>query len=339
MDPRTESIKQEVEETLEDMAAKMEQIEERVVGTARETVEQVKEKLDVRNMVAQRPWTMLGVSVAAGFLVGSIRRSGERSMRERDLDGWSRGQVSRRRARAFQYEHDDDPYQQIEDEELAPAMFRGMREHGGRRELVGRAARYRGERMDDEDEEYERPSRRLVQRSLSQVKQRAPGIMASIREQFGDDIEALKRAAVVTAGNALRGLMQQNLPQLAEEFDRARQESGIQRGHGGWRGEQQESEGRYGDEGRYGRYADEERYGRYADEGRYGRYDEERRGESRYGRYGVEGRTESEYEGQPRYAAEGSQAGSAVESEPIGGRTGGETYQAGAGATGRKSHN
>ena len=103
-----------------DRTSIMEQIEERVVGTARETVEQVKEKLDVRNLVAERPWTMLGVSVAAGFVAGSIGRSRART---RDLgysDGRSRRARRRRErieSRAFQYEHSEDPYQHAGEDE------------------------------------------------------------------------------------------------------------------------------------------------------------------------------------------------------------------------------
>lgn len=276
MDQRTESIKQEVVETLEDMAAKMEQIEERVVGTARETVEQVKEKLNVRHMVAERPWTMLGVSVATGFVVGSIRRSGRRGQ---DSDGRALGVGTGARSRAFQYEHSDDPYEHAQDDEFGPGLFQGggepirqgMSEEPMRRggEQHGeRTARFRGQGMGYEAERPHR-SRQLMKRSISQVKQRAPGILAAVRENFGDEIEALKRAVVAAASSSLRGIMQSKLPQLAEEFDRARQETGHQRGENygesGWRGEQrqqtrqgqgsqgyQASEGRYGTEGRGG---------------------------------------------------------------------------------------
>lgn len=282
MDPRTESIKQEVEETLEDMAAKMEQIEERVVGTARETVEHVKEKLDVRHMVAERPWTMLGVSVAAGLVVGSIRRSGRR---DEDSDGRALGA----RFRAFQYEHSDDPYEHVQDDEFGPGLFQGggepmrqsMSEEPMRRggeQYVERMGGYHGQAMGHEAKRPHR-SRHLVQRSISQVKQRAPGILAALRENFGDEIEALKRAVVVAAGNSLRGIMQSKLPQLAEEFDRARQETGHQRddhrGESGWRGEQRQQtrqgqgagQGSQGTQGNQGYQASE---GRYGTEGRGG---------------------------------------------------------------------
>jgi len=334
MDPRTESIKQEVEETLEDMAAKMEQIEERVVGTARETVEHVKEKFDVRHMVAERPWTMLGVSMAAGFVVGSIRRSGgrveESDGRALPAGSWQSGA----RSRAFQYEHSDDPYERVEDEEFGPSLFQGggeplregMGQMGGSSEGFGmtQASQQHGLRGGEEygqqrmggqrgqvmGHESERPhrTRQLVQRSISQVKQRAPGILAVLRENFGDEIEALKRAVVVAAGNSLRGIMQSKLPQLAEEFDRARQETGNHRGENGLRGEQRQQtwQGQGTGQGNQGYQAPE-------------------------GRYGTEGRGGSQ--GQPMSSSAESEGGSR--------NRGNESYgpEGGQGPTGRKSHN
>jgi hypothetical protein len=327
MDPRTESIKQEVEETLEDMAAKMEQIEERVVGTARETVEQVKEKLDVRHMVAQRPWTMLGVSVAAGFVVGSIRRSGARPEESEDWDGPGRALSRRRHAasRAFQYEHSEDPYQHLEDEDFEPEMLHGVseglrpgvsQEHGRRwGEERGEPMGYRG-RGRHEEEEHVRPARQLVRRSISKVKQRAPGFLAALKEHFGDDLEALKRAAVVAAGSSLLGLMQKSLPHLAEEFDRARHDVGQHRSESGWqRGEQRQQPWGQGSEGRY---------------------------EASEGRYGAEGRAGGQYQGQSRYNPETSQMGSSAEPEQnVGRNRGNESYgpEGGPGPSGRKSHN
>jgi hypothetical protein len=303
MDPRTESIKQEVEETLEDMAAKMEQIEERVVGTARETVEHVKEKLDVRHMVAERPWTMLGVSVAAGLVVGSIRRGG----RDEDSDGRALGAGwNGAKSRAFQYEHSEDPYEHVQDEELGPSLFQGRGEPI--RQSMSEEPKRRGS---------ERPhrSRHLMQRSLSQVKRRAPGILAAVRENFGDEIEALKRAVVVAAGNSLRGIMQSKLPQLAEEFDRARQETGHQRGESGSRGEQRQQtwQGQGAAPGSQGNQASQ---GYQASEGRYG----------------TEGRGGSQ--GQPM-------SSSAAESEGGSRNRGNEPFgpEGGPGPSGRKSHN
>ena len=375
MDPRTESIKQEVEETLEDMAAKMEQIEERVVGTARETVEMVKEKFDVRHLVAERPWTMLGASVAAGLVVGSIRRS---RRRDEDSDGRALSAGSwNARSRAFQYEHSEDPYENV-DEEFGPSLFQGggeaIRQDLGMRqdlteEPMRRSEQY-VERMGFRGQTPyvpERPhrSRQLVQRSISQVKQRAPGILAALRENFGDEIEALKRAVIVAAGNSLRGILQSKMPQIAEEYDRARYGGAQQEGESGWRGEQrqqtwqgqgsagqgtqgyQASEGRYGAESRYGTESRHGSEGRYGNEGREGRYREGREGrygaEGREGRYGNEGRysAEGRYGNEGRGGSQGQSMGSSAESEGGTRNRGNEPFgpEGGQGPTGRKSHN
>ena len=333
MDPRTESIKQEVEETLEDMAAKMEQIEERVVGTARETVEQVREKLDVRYMVAQRPWTMLGVSVATGFVVGSIRRSRAGRDESRDSNRRARraGPRPRRAApRMFQYEHSQDPYRHVDEgyqpgtaQGLSEGLLRGLsQEHRRRWGEAGRADEgYRERAMEREEEDYERPARQLVRRSISQARQRAPGFMDTLRDQFGDDLEALKRAAVAAAGNSLLGILQKNVPQLAEEFDRARHELEQQRDDSPLRGEQRpRGEQRMGSQARY---QGENRY--QAPEARYGTENRYQSPEEQVGQY------------QARYGAEAQGA----ESEQGSAVPGGEQYEAEGfpGAPGHKSHN
>lgn len=186
MDERTESIKQEVDETLEDMTHKMEQIEARVYGTARETyenvkhtaqekVDKVKQKLDVRHMTQERPWTMFGISLATGFVVGSFTG---RERRDREEEEW----------------YEEEP------EQLAMAEEMWIQE------------------------EPERPRQARPRGRQRMRERRGGGFLASIKEQFGDEISAFTRAAVVSAGKSMRGLMEQNLPHFAEEFERARKE-------------------------------------------------------------------------------------------------------------------
>jgi hypothetical protein len=45
-----------------------------------------------------------------------------------------------------------------------------------------------------------------------------------VLDQFGDEMDALQDAAVSTMTRLLRETLQDNIPQLAEEFDRARAE-------------------------------------------------------------------------------------------------------------------
>lgn len=79
MDQRTESLQREIDTTRDLMAQKLEQVESQVKGTAEsvktsveQTVENVKQNLDISRIVNDRPWTMFGASVLAGFVVGSM---------------------------------------------------------------------------------------------------------------------------------------------------------------------------------------------------------------------------------------------------------------------------
>lgn len=200
MDPRAESIKQEVDETLEDMTHKMEQIEAKVVDTARETyenvkhtaqekVEKVKQKLDVRHMTEERPWTMFGLSLAAGFLLGNITKSMRQPRKER-----------------LRSSHEEEGEEEHE-EERWPAR----RETMGEREEES----WRGE-------EAEGAYRPRVRRKIERVRERAGGLRAMLEDQFGDELAAFKTAAMASAGRSLRGFLHETLPNFAEEFERAR---------------------------------------------------------------------------------------------------------------------
>lgn len=310
MDPRTESIKQEVDQTLEDMAEKMEQIESRVYGAARETVQNVKEKLDIRHLTAEHPWTMLGASVAVGFVAGNIRRS--ESRRKRRLGAAAEFEGGRR----FSYDHSDDPYEQSDDEAygLTEMVHVSGYERGTER-IGGESSGYR-QGVSGYGKEERHPSRELVRRSISRVSSRvkasAPGFLSSLKEHFGDEIEAIKKAALITVGNSLSGLIHKNMPQFAQEFDRVRQDGGQDgSGQGGWQQSQQRTQGhgesRYGSESRQGSGS------QYGSEGRYGsgnQYGGEYQGQSeRYGSQGQQGqgRSGSQGQGEGRYGSQGQQ--------------------------------
>lgn len=206
MDQRTESIKQEVDETRDSMTTRMEQIESQVQGkidnvresaqtsvekakeTAQETVENVKQKLDIKQMVDERPWTMFGASLVAGFMLGSMGGSESSHRAERSYPP----EHSYRYGEAVRY-YSDRPYQTASSD-----AYRQPEENG---------ERYRHEAY--------RASR--SQRSQS-------GVISTVKDQFGDDIEAFKGALIATATNSLRDLFKETMPRFSEEFDRARKE-------------------------------------------------------------------------------------------------------------------
>ncbi len=72
MDSRTEPIRQDIEAIRDSMTGKIEQIESKIKGTVEDTTSSLKQIVDVRYQVGERPWTALGLSVLAGFALGSV---------------------------------------------------------------------------------------------------------------------------------------------------------------------------------------------------------------------------------------------------------------------------
>jgi len=80
-EPKPEEIREQMAETRAALTDKLESLQERVEGTveaAQETVQDtlqaVKRTFDLKYQVNQRPWTMVGVSVLAGYTLGCLGR-------------------------------------------------------------------------------------------------------------------------------------------------------------------------------------------------------------------------------------------------------------------------
>lgn len=72
MDSRTEPIRQDIDAIRDSMTEKMEQIESKIKGTVEDTTTSLKQVVDVKYQVGERPWAAFGLSVLAGFALGSI---------------------------------------------------------------------------------------------------------------------------------------------------------------------------------------------------------------------------------------------------------------------------
>jgi DNA-binding protein YbaB len=93
MDAEPEVIRQDIEQTRSSLTEKLETLEDQVLGTVRsatesveetienvtetvqETVETVQRTFDVEYQMQQRPWLLIGGSVAAGVAVGVLANS------------------------------------------------------------------------------------------------------------------------------------------------------------------------------------------------------------------------------------------------------------------------
>jgi ElaB/YqjD/DUF883 family membrane-anchored ribosome-binding protein len=206
MDQRTESIKQDIDATRDSMTDKMEQIEARVKGTVEDikgsvedTVENVKQAFDLRQQVDQRPWTMLGASVLAGYVLGSLGGDSPRSIESLPYYAQPNGAASA---------HSE--YQSV--------GYPDRRRDDNASYLSSSPASYPVSPSSPSSPSSYPSSYPATQRRSE------PGLMAGIMDQFGDELETLKGAAIVTVGNMLREMLKKNLPEFAEEFEHARKE-------------------------------------------------------------------------------------------------------------------
>lgn len=203
MDQRTESIKQDIDATRDSMTDKMEQIEARVKGTVEDikgsvedTVENVKQAFDLRQQVDQRPWTMLGASVLAGYVLGSLGGDSPRSIESLPYYARPNGAAS---------SHSE--YQSVGYSERKPDQNASY--------MSSPPASYPASPSSPSSYPTSYPSAQ---------RRSEPGFMTGIMDQFGGELETLKDAAIVTVGNMLRDMLKKNLPEFAEEFENARKE-------------------------------------------------------------------------------------------------------------------
>jgi len=81
-----EDAKETVEGTIENVKVTVEDTIQNVKDSVSETVDTVKQSFDLCYQTEQRPWMMLGCSLAAGFVVGRLVE-GQRHPRTWDLEG------------------------------------------------------------------------------------------------------------------------------------------------------------------------------------------------------------------------------------------------------------
>lgn len=190
MDQTTNELRQDIDATRDAMTDKLAQIEDRVKGTVddfkgsvTDTVDQVKQAFDLQQQVNDRPWTMLGASVLAGYVLGS-------------MGGDSGSSSQGYEASKYRYTPQTSYSSQ------------GATSSAG----------------SDSDKKWDQQTATAYAGSYNKAQSSQPGFMSDVMDQFRDELDTLKGAAVVTVTNLLRDMLKKNLPQFADEFERARSE-------------------------------------------------------------------------------------------------------------------
>lgn len=193
MTENTEAIKQDIESTRDAMAEKMGAIESKIKGTVEQvkdsvegTVEQVKQAFDFKQQVAERPWTMLGGSLIAGYVLGSLG------------GGESSASDSSSYRKTYQYDYKPGQPQQYYSTEASSSS-----------NAPAQTSNY-------------------AQNYSSQgAKSSSSGMLGGLADQFGDEFEVIKGAAITTLTNLLRDVVSQNLPQFSQQYERMRSDQNL----------------------------------------------------------------------------------------------------------------
>ncbi|NJO04890.1 MAG: hypothetical protein HC876_04815 [Chloroflexaceae bacterium] len=202
----TDAIRQEIEETRGAMTDKLEQIESKVQNTAAEvrnaavdTVSDITDRFQIDRIVRERPWTMLGLSIAAGYILGNMGGSSQ----QRNDDRYR-----------HQYRNDDERYDYY------------RRRYGGTYGYTDNDRRYR---YYDQDA-TPRGSSRDNDGHYHEQRHQQNEFMHDIANRMGFEMDALKEAAIATLSRTVRTTLNETMPQLAEEFERARNRRAEQHG-------------------------------------------------------------------------------------------------------------
>ena len=68
-------IREEIETTRDALSEKLEILEERTRNSITQTKDKVKQTFELHYQMKQRPWTMMGLAVACGYVVGHLAAS------------------------------------------------------------------------------------------------------------------------------------------------------------------------------------------------------------------------------------------------------------------------
>ena len=195
------------------MTDKMEQIESKIKGTVTETNDSVKRMVDIRHQVSEHPWAALGLSVLAGYALGSIGESRPEPARgPSDFQSYSMG-AAYNQARGGAWGSYGQP---MSYDTYSASSY--ARPSGGWSSGSG-APGYQMPPGNGWSSGSGAPNGMWQQQPRHSAQ---PGVLDNLSRQFGDEIEALKRTAVTSLLGLLRDTIRQSFPGMHQEMERMR---------------------------------------------------------------------------------------------------------------------
>ncbi|MBC8078698.1 MAG: hypothetical protein H7Y32_21660 [Chloroflexales bacterium] len=211
MDQRTEPIKQDIDNIRDSMTEKLSAIEDKVKGTVDETVEKVKgqvtdtvetvkQAFDIKQQVGDHPWAALGVSLLAGYVLGTLGDS------DSDNNTQYRADYSKHDQPRYQYAGAD--YSKSEGSAASGYNSSAYSSSAPSSGYVSGPAQ----------------SSPGSYNSFAQPQSKQGGFLNDLLGQFGGELDTIKTAAISSLVAMVRDTIKDAVPQFGQEYERVRQQ-------------------------------------------------------------------------------------------------------------------
>jgi hypothetical protein len=239
------------------MTEKMEQIENKIKGTVDETTHSVKRMVDVRHQAGEHPWAALSISVLVGYWLGSMGNGSSESGRHGD-SGFrnysSSAPDAYAQARYASNAHEGaSSYSSYNPSASYGSSYNPSSSYGSSSSSYNPSSSYGSSSSSynpsgsygssyspsagySPSSGYSAGSGSSGSWQQESRHASKPGMLDSVTSQFGDEIEALKSAAVTSLVGLLRDTIRQNFPTMHQEMERVRGEQGYSSGGGRYSG-------------------------------------------------------------------------------------------------------
>jgi ElaB/YqjD/DUF883 family membrane-anchored ribosome-binding protein len=207
MDQRTEPIRQDIDHIRDQMTEKIAAIEDKVKGQVNETVDNVKQAFDIKQQVGAHPWAALGVSVLAGYVLGTLGDSDDSSTQYRADYG----------------KHDQPRYQFAGAEHSKPdTSYSGGGYNSSAYSSSNTGSGYVSSGYSGAPAQSGPAQSSPASYNFSQQQQKG-GFLNDLLGQFGGELDTIKTAAISSLVAMVRDSIKDALPQFSQEYERVRQ--------------------------------------------------------------------------------------------------------------------
>lgn len=202
MDQRTEPIKQDIDNIRDQMTEKIAAIEDKVKGQVNDTVETVKQAFDVKQQVGDHPWAALGISLLAGYVLGTLGDSDDSSDTRYQVD----------------YRKYDQPRHQFASSDY------GKNESNYTGGYTNAYSSHSGSSYAPSHQSAGPAQSTPASYDATSSQNKGGGFLNDLLGQFGGELDTIKTAAISSLVAMVRDSIKDALPQFGQEYERVRQQ-------------------------------------------------------------------------------------------------------------------